>query len=354
MTTELTEIWNAAGSDANGQLGVADKTGAYPSLSPVIDKFAGINNGELPDSEKFISISKELSNNEYTVFKATNGKAYISGQYNSLYDDKAKEGGTKSPRRSELLNNLPEAERLSLLSRIIDAKLPIAAGNIKELLTLNRASYSTYDGWTKNEPLQVIILTDSTVRTVDSYGQLGEATDIAGNLITGITKVVPVRVTYEANKFLHPIIITSEGGLWFPIEGTANYKRVVASGVTDVAQDNTDGLLVLKDSKLYRIYSFNFIAGTLTESAPPIKLRNIAGGKTWARLYGTETSDEQNETYNNYLLEEDGTLWVKGTNTYGELGTRPGIVSNWTRYITSSKVEEVIPRAEYTFIKKKA
>lgn len=330
-------------------------------VTPIPKTFRGINNGELPDSESFIIVSDKLTTETMAVYGATDGNVYVAGN-SEPYQDTTGQGLFKWPRRAELITSIASAEETLKLMHTLEAKLPISPSVIKEIHDVHRHTYDVYFGWTDEGAIyRYVELNDGTILmngfiyppdSIDKIEFNGIATDMEGTPLTEIVAAQSYRVFYYGQWAL-PLLLDNSGNLWAPAHNWNGIQfQKIAEGVTHMAQESETALVILKEGRLYR--AMNLQRFLQPEPPEPLVWRKISGDKTLEKLFSNSRALEMSDVYNLFAIEPDGTMWVKGTNAGGALGVPDeGDLSIFTRTPTASKVEDVISRDSFTFIKKR-
>jgi hypothetical protein len=292
-TTELASLWTAAGLNDKGQLGIARDDGKTPNITTNVENFTSINNGELPDGHRFIDIHRHLSDDNTTYLLGSDGRTYVTGEL--------KNGAAEYGVDSFLVEQTPNAPQPRL------------------------------------------------AESLQSFPDNQEESGGAG---------------------FH---LDPDGSLWLDYQNADETTSTVqaASGVTYAARTYGnpygggyhDCLLLLKDLKLYVIYDFQNLTGSginYTDNdsgllrGESFHLVDVSGGMKFKALWAAGADNLYQA--NIFLIDETDTLWVQGPNRYGQLGvpsTAGGFSVSWTKYVTSSKVEEVVAFPTHTFIKRK-
>jgi hypothetical protein len=290
MSTELPALWTGAGANEHGQLGIAAADGSVPNLGTAVDNFTALNNGELPDAEFFTDVSKELSGLTVTVLLGSDGHSYATGQL----DNRQKWLGIDSA----LLSSIPR----------VDTGDP------------NTNPY----GRNVRQPRQAELVGDF-------YEVEAAETSTPSTLDEG----------WE---------LRADGTLWLKygteLAETPGWRQIM-DGVTDAGADwdawGIKTIWTLKEMKLWK-----FDLKYADKEHDNIQPRKLAGSKRFKRLWVSRDGYD----WNRFLIDDNDVLWVAGTNEQGQLGVPVGSVL-WTRYATSSKVAEVVPLGNRTFIKRK-
>jgi hypothetical protein len=298
--TNLTALWNAAGDNSFGQLGISPADGSIPTPGGlVVENFTSINNGELPLEHSIVDVVKGWSNEDTTYFLGSDGRFYISGRI-----DRGT-GWQQDPELNSAAQVLYDVGLDSALMKDVQA-MPIGIEGFSAQIV--------------KQP------------------RLAETIQDIGNIVSDLAEISSRTGAY----------VQSDGSLWFryvAADETLQDKKMISSGVTHVVSVEFDTvLLFLWNGKLYQLPDAgNVISGQPEQDFLP---RNITGGlrfkKLFASLYGR----------NRFLIDDNDVLFVSGENRFGELGVRTGPVS-WTKFVTSSKVDDVYALDTHTFIKRK-
>lgn len=323
--------------------------------------FRGLNNGELPDPETFVTVSELLTGEHGAVFEGSDGRAYVAGDVQGFEDNVEAEAGMW-PRLAELVPNVQAAEEALINMRALETNSPFSPSSIKEIHSVTHLRWNILWGWMdEGIAYHYTELKDGTI-FLNGYipgeglpnGEefRGLATDLDGNTLQGIVKTLSYR-TRISGRWHVPLLVDSAGGLWAPPHewNGLNFQKL-SDGVTDIIQEEADSLLVLKEGHIYRVR--NLSATTFEpERSDGLIWRKISGEKIFQKLYGNHRATALSEVYNVFAIEPDGTMWIKGTNQGGTLGLKGEEVLFFTRVPTASKVEHVIARDSFTFIKKR-
>ena len=200
----------------------------------------------------------------------------------------------------------------------------------------------------------------------DQYGALGSSS--TGSKIDKFMLVGTDINDIQLNGY-YSTILKEDGSVWtrghnnygqLGVGDTSNsnvYKKVVFSNDTEIEvkyiRGGSNNLAILgKDGKVYAT-GYNGYGqlsnGTTTNSSYLIEMQN-SDGTTLQNVFDLNFSKNEwnTTTRNSAVIRQDGTVWVSGDNTYGQIGN----VSNTsTKYLTKLGINEALLNVRNEYIR---